>query len=136
MILRQPLAQTRRQQQLLLTITRKKVLGHRSPPLDRTLTKSSLPPRTTNPASAGFVRQPQIWGFRRPRSKRSGGVAAKWLHSLPRSVFASIPIEYDAGVRPRFLLLRRLLQALDLQLRERGGTSRCKGCSVPSTMNR
>jgi hypothetical protein len=48
-ILRQPLAQTRRKQKLLVAITRKEVLSHRSPPVDRTLTESSLPPRTTNP---------------------------------------------------------------------------------------
>ncbi len=39
-----------------------------------------------------FEKAPQIRGFCRPRSKRSGGVAAKWLHSLPRSAF-------DTGAR-------------------------------------
>src|SRR5436309_16087571 len=49
MILRQPFAQTRKKQKLPIAITRKEVLSHQSPPVDTTLTKSSLPPQTTNP---------------------------------------------------------------------------------------
>ena len=52
-ILRQPLAKTRRKQQLLIAITLKEVLRHDTPPVDRTLTESSMPPQTTNPRRAG-----------------------------------------------------------------------------------
>jgi len=52
-ILGQPLAQARRQKQLLVAVTEKEVRGHRSPPEERMLGASSLPSRTTNPGQTG-----------------------------------------------------------------------------------
>ena len=52
---RQPLAQARRQQQLLLAITRQEVLRHAE--------NSQRPPGQQSPPTAGFVRQPQARGI-------------------------------------------------------------------------
>ena len=64
MILRQPLAQARRQQQLLITVTGEKVEGHRSLlPAEEQVTSSSDPDRTDPRGSDRFMRQPQMRGL-------------------------------------------------------------------------
>jgi len=63
MILRQPLAQTRRQQQLLLTITGKEVLGHDHLRVDRTLTEIVLASPDDKPRLSGVCATASKWGL-------------------------------------------------------------------------
>jgi hypothetical protein len=56
-VLRQPLAQRRRQQQLLITIARQEVLGHRTPHRSGT-TQSSPSTKTEQRPEQGFMRHP------------------------------------------------------------------------------
>src|SRR5881227_2199583 len=53
MILRQPLAQTRRKQQLLVAITRKEVLSHRAPPVRVPRSSVATTPDDKPPLRAG-----------------------------------------------------------------------------------
>src|ERR671914_1851957 len=72
MVLGQPLTQARRQQQLLTTITRQEVLGHRTPHRSRT-TESSPSAKTEQRPQQGFMRHPP----------RKGGAPALYAGAGP-----------------------------------------------------